>query len=213
MITFHRLNCTKNDNCSESIENAGFVFNGLILCISIAIFGFITNHLRQLLVIYNKFTIKIISELIKLTYFSYYIFSECDKRKNEKFLDSIKVYTLNSYLFCTNDVITSIWWLIVTKDLYDEKNSRNYSYFDKNYWFVFYFTYIRSWFWSLFYTFGAVMDIYIAYSRVQVFKPNLTFLLKTPVSIKCNLQIWKQLFKRILNYRLKEYLFSYSLYL
>jgi len=93
---------------------------------------------------------------------------------------------VNSFLYCANALILGIVWLTTTSVLFENDNM--IFQLMMSYEFVFYFAYVFNYLTSLFYTFGGIMDIYIAYTRVQAFKPEYTFL-KTVSIRRCSLLI------------------------
>ena len=116
-----------------------------------------------------------------INFFSYYIFSIMDGQiLNKKFLSTMKIYILNSFSFCINDTTFCIVWIATAPSLYNNENI--IFYMSPNHDFMFYLCYIYINISAIPSTFGVFMDIYIAYSRIQIFKPNLKLLLKTPVS-------------------------------
>jgi hypothetical protein len=119
-------------------------------------------------------------KLNKSIFFSYYIFSIMNGQNlNKKFVSSMKIYILNSFSFCINDTTFCIVWIATAPLLYNNDNI--IFYLSPNHDFMFYLCYIYINISAIPTTFGVFMDIYIAYSRIQIFKPNLKFLLKTPV--------------------------------
>ena len=97
----------------------------------------------------------------------------------QKFTSTMKVYCLNSLLYGLNDFILGIFLVVRNDILY--KNEKFSFQLVPNFEFMFYSTFIRNNLAILFYTFGGLMDIYIVWGRIQIFKPTHTFLLKTPV--------------------------------
>lgn len=99
---------------------------------------------------------------------------------NKKFIDTVKIYLLNSSLYCLNDLVGGSFLLLTTKTIYENPSfDFNLSaYLDE----VFYFCYVRTNITSLLYTFSGFMDVYIAFGRFQAFKPDWKFLRNTPVS-------------------------------
>lgn len=99
---------------------------------------------------------------------------------NKKFIDKVKIYLLNSSLYCLNDLIAGSFFLLGTKKIYENPNfDFHLSAFHGE---VFYFSYVRTNITSLLYTFSGFMDVYIAFGRFQAFKPDWKFLRNTPVS-------------------------------
>ncbi len=113
---------------------------------------------------------------------SYYIFSALDSQEaNKKFVSTMKVYIFNSLLFCLNDTILGVIWFTTTKAMYE--NDACIFQLWSWYGFMVYFTYFRMNFTAVTYTFGGIMDIYIAYTRIQMLKPNYKLFSKTSVKL------------------------------
>jgi hypothetical protein len=93
----------------------------------------------------------------------------------------MKIYILNSMLYCINDAIFGIVWMATAPLIYDNENI--IFHLSPKFDFMFYVCYIYINLNVVLGTFCVFMDIYIAYSRIQIFKPNLKFLLKTPVRL------------------------------
>ena len=100
---------------------------------------------------------------------------------NTKFISIIKIYILNSFIICVNRLIVGVLFTIQKPVLY-ENETISFPLFT-SYDFVFYIVYIRSNFFLLPYTFCSILDIYISYTRIQVFKPNFTLFKETPVTL------------------------------
>ena len=131
----------------------------------------------RIAVLFQRTSVKI----KQIYFFSYYIFSIMNGQNlNKKFVSSMKIYILNSFSYCINDTIFYIVWIATAPSLYNNENI--IFYMSLNHDFMFYLCYIYINISAIPSTFGVFMDIYIAYSRIQIFKPNLKLLLKTPVS-------------------------------
>jgi len=92
----------------------------------------------------------------------------------------MKIYIFNSFLYCAHIATNGIIWFSTTTVMY-ENNEIIFSLFP-SYEVMFYYAYIFHWFTVWHYTFSGIMDIYIAYIRVLIFKPTYEFLKKTSVS-------------------------------
>ena len=97
---------------------------------------------------------------------------------SQKFISTMKIYILNSFVYSTNDFILGILSIVFTKVFYRSEGFMFLLY--PSYEFMFYFTYIRNNLAILSYAFGGLMDIYFFWGRIQIFKPQYTFLLHTP---------------------------------
>lgn len=115
-----------------------------------------------------------------VSFFSFYVFSQCGDPLNTKFKDTMRVYLLNSFLYCTNDLLVVIFWLATTTVLYENNSYTFFLY--PSYDLMFYLVYIRLNLGSLSYVFGSLMDIYMTWSRIQIFKPTYKFLNETSVN-------------------------------
>ncbi len=114
-------------------------------------------------------------------FLSYYIFCVMDAQKlNTKFLSTMKIYILASFIYCLNDSILGIISVANLPVMYD--NEKISFFLFPGYEFSFYFVYLRTNFYVIPYTFCGIMDIYIAYTRIQIFRPQYKFLKKTPVA-------------------------------
>ena len=112
---------------------------------------------------------------------SYYIFSTMDgQNMNGQFITTMKIYIFNSFLYCAHIATNGIIWFSTTTVMY-ENNEIIFSLFP-SYEVMFYYAYIFHWFTVWHYTFAGIMDIYIAYIRILIFKPTYEFLKKTSVS-------------------------------
>ena len=120
----------------------------------------------------------------------------------QKFISTMKVYCLNSLLYGLNDFIFGIVLAATAQVLY--KNEKFSFKLDLNYEFVYYFTHIRNNLGLFFYAFGGLMDIYFVWGRIQIFKPNYTFLLMTPVSFF----IFYNLFSNVYEIKFKSLFFT-----
>ena len=94
-----------------------------------------------------------------------------------KFLKSLKVYSLNSFIYSCVDLTTITLYFCLNDSVYRFK----YLDFYTSYSFVFFYAYIHNILWTLCYTFSGLMDIYIVYGKIQVLKPSYKFLKKTSV--------------------------------
>jgi len=92
-----------------------------------------------------------------------------------RFLKSLKIYSINSLMLHTNDVIALIAYFSVNNKIW-MINSTQYT---TSYSFIFYYTYILLPLWTILYSFGSgSMDIFILYGRIQMLVPRLKFLSK-----------------------------------
>ena len=116
----------------------------------------------------------------KICFISFYIFSRIgDHYTNKKFKQALRIYILCSFVFCTNELIIGTHWFAITKVMYELPG--NFFPFHPSYALMFHFTYIRTNLSSLSYVFGSLVEIFITWGRIQIFKPNYTFLLNTSV--------------------------------
>ncbi len=102
------------------------------------------------------------------------------QKLNTKFLSTMKIYILASFIYCLNDSILGIISVAKLPVMYD--NEKISFFLFPSYEFSFYFVYLRTNFYVIPYTFCGIMDIYIAYTRIQIFRPQYKFLKKTPVA-------------------------------
>jgi hypothetical protein len=98
---------------------------------------------------------------------------------NQRFLVCLKFYSINSLMVNLNDMITCLFYFIKIENIYRFNGLDFY----ENSSFVFYYTNFYLTIWSIVYTFGGFMDIYIIYGRIQIFYPKLTFLKETSISM------------------------------
>lgn len=87
------------------------------------------------------------------------------KKFQEKFNKYLQIFAINSALLNLNDFIMVFSSLVF--NMYD----MNFSYTKAVYNFVYYII------WSVLYTFGGFLDIFIVYERIQLINPNWSFLL------------------------------------
>lgn len=100
---------------------------------------------------------------------------------NKKFISIMKIYLLNSWLYCINIFINGAIWLATTKVQY---NNDNFIFpFYTSYEFMFYLCYICFNMGYLTYIFGSLWEMYITWERIQVIRPQYKFVSKTPVNI------------------------------
>ena len=88
------------------------------------------------------------------------------KKFQEKFNKYCQIFAINSALFNFNDFLMHL-----TIILFDQYNM-SYSYSKAIYSIVYYI------FWSILFTIGGFLDIFITYERIQLINPNIKFLLK-----------------------------------
>ena len=101
--------------------------------------------------------------------------------KKRKFNSIMKIYTFNSFIYCANMLILGFVLITIMPEMYENESIR-YS-LTADYKFMTYFVYFYINFTVFPYTFGIIMDIYIAYSRIQIFKKKLKFLQATSVKL------------------------------
>ena len=153
-----QLQCAKNfNNCSELEVDGQSVYILYVLYITVGAFGSLFNWL------------------------CYYVLSTMNgaHHLNRKFTSTMKLYTLNSFLYCLNQAINCVVILSTFKTVYQHEDMIFQLF--PSYEFVFYYVYVNINLSVLHYTFGGIMDIYIAYTRIQIFKSNYTFLSRTSV--------------------------------
>lgn len=97
-----------------------------------------------------------------------------EQHSNRKFLQTMKIYILCSLVYCTNDLICGIHWFACTEVMYELPE--NFFPFHPSYAFMFHLVHIRTNLCSYLYAFGSFMEIYLTWSRIQIFRPNYTFL-------------------------------------
>lgn len=178
------LTCTKDFNCTQNEFNRDSDNYVYIVMAVLGTFGTIANPLRHDLrfsffqfskIIYSLF----LSFMFIDTFNSYYIFSTCKDELNQKFLNIMKVYILNSFAFSLSEMTTFIYTLAVT-DAYYHVADFNFP-FTPHYKLMLYTVHIYVNFYSLSYSFGSLMDIYITWGRIQALKPHYMFLRNTSV--------------------------------
>lgn len=134
--------------------------------------------------------------------FSFYIFHNINNEElNRNFLKTMKIYSLNSFVYCTNLLVMGVYWVTSTTVLYE--NDAWITQFTPDYKFMSYWVYICTNLGTTSYAFGSVMEIYITWSKILVFKPNYKFLLTTSVIIIPVLDLKKKdiVFKFVFNLR------------
>ena len=98
---------------------------------------------------------------------------------NQKFISTMKIYSINSFFYCLNVVISGAVLLSTIPSVYESEHCSFQLFPSLD--FMLYYVYICVNFSVFPYTIGCFMDIYITYTRIQVFKPNYKFLSQTPV--------------------------------
>ena len=93
----------------------------------------------------------------------------------------MKIYSLNSFVYCTNILVIGVYWAARTTVFYE--NDSWITQLTPDYKFMFYSVYICRNVSATSYAFGTIMEIYITWSRILVFKPSYKFLLTTTVAI------------------------------
>ena len=106
----------------------------------------------------------------------------------------MKIYSFNSFAYCTNIAMVGSYWFANTREMYDI--DAWVFHFSPDYNFMFYYAISIS-LSSLLYTYGSFLEIYITWGRIQVFKPNYKFLLTTSVFIIV-IHLSKENFRKIL---------------
>lgn len=117
-------------------------------------------------------------------YLSFYVFSHCGAQLNQKFIKIIKIIILNSFFHSVSYLLIGIYYLLTLRDNIRYEYERFGFELSASYEFMFSCVHIYSNVYSLTYAFGSLMDIYITWGRIQMFKPDYKFLLKTPVIFK-----------------------------
>ena len=101
------------------------------------------------------------------------------QKLNTKFINTMKVYVVNSSLFCLNVLIMGIVWIATTSFMYEKEDILFQ--LIPNSAVMYLFTYYVFNCNIFYYTYGCILDIYVAYTRILIFKLNLSFLRNTPV--------------------------------
>ncbi len=91
---------------------------------------------------------------------------------NSRFITSLKIYSINSLLISLSDFINSLFFLICNRIIWVYNDTLYFTMPEH----IFYYTYIYIPIWTILYTIGSSLDIFIVYGRIQVLCPKLKFL-------------------------------------
>ncbi len=98
-------------------------------------------------------------------------------RMNSRFLIALKLYSINSLLVSLSDTLFMIVYSVVNKISW----IYNGLFYSRSLIHVSYFIYFHLPIWTILYTFGSCLDIYIVYGRIQTLCPKVKLFAKTSI--------------------------------
>ena len=116
------------------------------------------------------------------------------KNMEEKFLILLRHYSFNSLLFNFNVFMVQLVALCLPAFAFNWNETGIY--FIDNYSFVLYYTYIYQNIWAILYTYAGILDIFIVYERILLYKPSVNFMRKQTAR---NISFYVFIFSIIIN--------------